>query len=125
MHNMHQMNIVCLAKLGWCMGRERERECLWVKTLSNKYGANVLNPLSWKAKASSSNAWRDIVETVPIIMKGMRKLIRNSSSTKFWMDSWLAAEPLYMYIKKLSVCQSYMPLSTIIGMMRGDGSGIV
>lgn len=69
------MNIAFMAKLGWKL--MKGEDCLWVEMFKKKYAINPDDCSTWKAKASMSNAWRGVLKSVPILIQGAKKHVRN------------------------------------------------
>jgi len=74
-------------KLGWRL--ITEPQSLWSRILKEKYGRGQ-DILTLEAKPSScSNAWRGIMEAMPLIKKGVGVAIGDGRQTLFWSHRWL------------------------------------
>lgn len=60
-------------------------------------GNTVLNTTDRK---DVSNAWKGITRALPILKQGIRMLVNNGRSTRFWEDSWLEERPLEDWVNR-------------------------
>lgn len=91
-----------LCKWWWRFGKDKE--ALWVKVLSGKYGYQSSDWLPSKASAQNTNisrVWREIcnlgeVESdfSEIINAGFRVKVHSGNNTLFWKDIWLGDQSL-------------------------------
>lgn len=51
-----EMNLACMAKLGWRIMNEGDE--LWVKVFTDKYAREGNDTNNWKNKAGESNTWK-------------------------------------------------------------------
>ncbi|XP_031099806.1 uncharacterized protein LOC116004005 [Ipomoea triloba] len=98
---VHEMNMAFMAKLGWRL--QKERDTLWVRTLTTKYSESGCHSRAGVRRGSFSNAWKGILAAQYIVQAGMTKVVRGGRQTNFWMDKWIDYEPLNRFLR--------MPLS--------------
>lgn len=91
--NLELMNEAFLAKLGWRL--LHEEDSLWSQVLKSKYNICTSDCTTWRSRPNSSNVWKGILKAVPLLQKGLVKMIRNGKQTSFWHDCWLGACPLH------------------------------
>lgn len=96
---LEPMNRAFLAKLGWRL--IQDEDCLWIQIFKAKYSILSTDCTMWKPKTNMSNAWKGILRAVPILVKGIRKSVRNGKNTAFWRDTWLGDRPLYQLATSL------------------------
>lgn len=78
---LDDMNTTLLAKLGWQL--QSGKEGLWQDIMRGKYATPNLDPSTWKPKQNTSNAWKEILKTIPLLKKGTTKVFKNRNSTLF------------------------------------------
>ena len=84
------MNVALLSKWWWRLAQNETS--LWAQLLKAKYFPNG-NPFS--APANGSVFWKGIQAVRPAFALGAKFQIQNGHSTRFWLDHWLGASPLW------------------------------
>ena len=90
--SMRHVNSAFMMKLGWRL--LTEKESLWSRVLRSKYCNGRCDLDMFQEKANSSNAWRGILNGVPLLRHGIRKEIGNGKHTSFWHHNWAFNKPL-------------------------------
>lgn len=94
----YSMNSTFLAKLGWRI--LKEDRALLVQVLRGKYFNSRSNLDAFIAKSNSSFVWRDIVNSIPLLQKGLYMIVCNGMTTSFWNDTWVGKVPLREFLIK-------------------------
>lgn len=68
---LEQMSLAFLAKIGWRL--INDDDSTWARIMRTKYTNNNLDPDTWLPKANMSNAWKEVLKTIPILKKGTKK----------------------------------------------------
>lgn len=89
---LEPMNRAFLAKLGWRI--IQNDDSLWIQIFKAKYAITSTDCSTWKPKPNMSNAWKGILKSVPILISGVKKMVRNGRDTAFWREKWLENYPL-------------------------------
>lgn len=95
-------NAALLCKWWWRFGQDKE--ALWVKVLTGKYGYQSSDWLPSKVSAQNSNiskVWREICnlgegtsDFSEIINSGFNIKVQSGNNTLFWKDIWLGDQSL-------------------------------
>ncbi|KAJ8433993.1 hypothetical protein Cgig2_012686 [Carnegiea gigantea] len=72
--SMLELNSTSMAKLGWRL--LHEPTALWTRVLYHKY---------CKGRKGTSNSWKGIIESSPILQKGIQHSIGDGRGTNFWL----------------------------------------
>lgn len=89
---LEPMNRAFLAKHGWRI--IQNDDSLWVQIFKAKYAITSTDCSTWKPKQNMSNAWKGILKSVPILISGGKRMVRNGKDTAFWSEKWLENYPL-------------------------------
>lgn len=89
---LEPMNRAFLAKLGWRI--IQNDDSLWVRIFKAKYAITSADCTTWRPKLNMSNAWKDILKSVPLLVNGSKRNVRNGRDTSFWQEKWLGDNPL-------------------------------
>lgn len=89
--NSKLMNVALLTKWLWRLAQNESG--LWADLLRAKYfpDGNLFT-----AKVKGSPFWNGIQAVKPAFTVGARFQVHNGKSTRFWLDSWLGPNPLWM-----------------------------
>lgn len=88
---MTKLNGSLLAKVGWKI--MTEQDALWVKVVKGKSLSNS-NFLECRANAQSSYTWRSVIKGQDVLKRGLKWVIGNGRTVKFWIDVWIGNAPL-------------------------------
>ncbi|XP_019152396.1 PREDICTED: uncharacterized protein LOC109149189 [Ipomoea nil] len=94
--SMRNMNLALLAKLGWRILKDGTNT--WSQILSCKYMKAERSMDRMKRKRNDSNIWKGICAAVPILERGMMKVVMNGKNTSFWEDRWIGDESLQSFL---------------------------
>lgn len=83
---MTKLNGAMLAKVGWKI--MTEQDALWVKVVKGKSLSNS-NFLECRANAQSSYTWRSVIKGQDVLKRGLKWVIGNGRTVRFWIDVWI------------------------------------
>lgn len=90
------VNRAILAKLGWCVNRERD--ALWAKVLRAKYFDGNLFKFDMTPKSTASSTWCGICYGSKSLKDGVVNRIGDGKDTRFWKDTWFMYGNLDQFI---------------------------
>jgi len=92
LRSMRQVNTAFMMKLGWRL--LTEQGSLWSRVLRSKYCKGRCDLDMFQEKSNVSNAWRGILDGVPLLRQGTRVELGNGKHTSFWHHNWALNKPL-------------------------------
>lgn len=84
-------NNAALAKLAWKLVKDPDN--WWVQIVRQKYLRDT-NFFQARKKHSSSTAWKGILDSRDLLLKGLRWSVGNGKTIKFWTFNWVYPFPL-------------------------------
>ena len=90
--SMRQVNTAFMMKLGWRL--ITKQGSLWSRILRSKYCNGRCDLDMFQERSNSSNAWRGILDGVPLLRHGIRVEIGNGKHTSFWHHNCALNKPL-------------------------------
>ncbi|KAE8780342.1 Heparanase-like protein 2 [Hordeum vulgare] len=95
------MNVALM--LRWVWRILRGDGGLWLQLIESKYLQG--KPLLACSHSAGSQFWKSIQAIKDEIRVGLRFSVCNGSRTQFWLDPWLAGEPLRLRFRRLfAIC---------------------
>lgn len=70
----------------------------WAHIIRNKYMMKGKSIANMKRRSGDSNIWKGICAAVPLLKKGLKKVVRSGKDTCFWTDCWIGDKPLREWV---------------------------
>lgn len=98
MRRLDHLNNACLAKLSWKVLTEEDN--WWVRLVKSKYLRNE-DFLDNKIRQNYFFAWKSIMKSRDVILRGMSWRVGNDQDILFWNHNWVFPYPLFHLVPNI------------------------